>query len=248
MESTYLLSPSSFARKCDHKDVNNDNTPHRQLPNYSTTQPMFHREIIPAKGDDFGTNPCRDATSESTGFTDGPIVFDEETMEVDQQVGVCNNCSSTSFFCFRLSSLSLSPRLSKLQGRIMLCLAAAIYGSDFVTVKLFSYDNNGIKTAQNLPPLSCSIALRFTIAATAVIFVVIVANSFRYLKRRILQKKVTSADNHLSVQIAPTIFGEQLHAVVAGGEIGIWYCIGYIFQALGLSLVDSTKVSVTRDD
>lgn len=51
------------------------------------------------------------------------------------------------------------------------------------------------------------------------------------------------------VAIAPAVFGkqqeksqEQLEATLGGMEIGFWYSIGFVFQAIGLQTVGSGKV------
>jgi drug/metabolite transporter (DMT)-like permease len=78
-----------------------------------------------------------------------------------------------------------------------------------------------VKLLDDAMPLSISAALRFGLASAVVSTIV-------------LSKESDDVD--------PVVLKERNGAFWGGAEIGLWYCIGYIFQAEGLHTVDAGKV------
>jgi len=101
-------------------------------------------------------------------------------------------------------------------GRVLVLIAAAIYGTNFSLVKMLD----------EAMPLAYSAALRFSIAA-------FVVTTFVLLNER---PNDTPQDKE-----------RQQGAVLAGMEVGIWYCMGYLAQAYGLMSTDASKVSCTSE-
>jgi hypothetical protein len=90
-----------------------------------------------------------------------------------------------------------SPTLR--QGRILVLVAAAIYGTNFPIVKMLD----------DSLPLSISATLRFGLAAAVVAAIVL---------------------GREDDDVEPIVAKERVLAMNSGMEIGLWYCIGYIFQ------------------
>jgi drug/metabolite transporter (DMT)-like permease len=134
------------------------------------------------------------------------------------------------------ASLELSPELvsSNWFGRALVLLAAAIYGTNFATVKMIDSEI----------PLSISASIRFSLAATVVSTIAFVYESLQPDKFTITQK-----DNALSALDNPPsgsgYFDSNLigmtGALLGGYEVGIWYCLGYIAQAIALQTVSASK-------
>jgi hypothetical protein len=78
-----------------------------------------------------------------------------------------------------------------------------------------------IKLLDPVIPLAASAAIRFTLAATAVTAAVTWSQS----RRRTGQVRALSSEPWWM-----------------GGEVGAWYCVGYLCQAWGLHFVDASKV------
>lgn len=97
--------------------------------------------------------------------------------------------------------------------RALILLASAVYGTNFAVVKLLDEQM----------PFEVSAALRFCLAAA-----------------------VTSAlvlkGEQKAVAVSKEVRDEQSSATWGGMEIGAWYCLGYLCQAVGLQTADASKV------
>jgi len=123
------------------------------------------------------------------------------------------------------AGLSIQQRCSKLfhsilvepsltTGRILVMIAAALFGTNFAIVKLVD---------QNIPtPISA--AGRFTLSA---IFVFLL---------NMATERGKCTDPLKEAQLRE----DRFHASMMGAEVGIWYCVGYIAQALGLHMVEAS--------
>lgn len=120
--------------------------------------------------------------------------------------------------------LSLPPQLVPLlqdpvlTGRALVVAASAIYGTNFATVKMLNAEL----------PTSAAAALRFSLAAAAVLTALAMKEAGRGGGEFAAADTVDRADR------GP--------ASLLGFEVGIWYCFGYLFQAWGLHTVDASKV------
>jgi drug/metabolite transporter (DMT)-like permease len=100
-------------------------------------------------------------------------------------------------------------------GRFLVIIAAAMYGTNFGLVKLL--DSN--------MDLATSASLRFGLAGLAV-----TAGVW-------LQERMRASDEEVTLDESR----DRLNSLLRGVEVGVWYAIGYFFQALGLSLVEAGK-------
>jgi hypothetical protein len=172
--------------------------------------------------------------------------YDEDY--IDPTRNQCNNYyAKLKRFCGFSSTSSMTVH----QGRIIVVLAAMIYGTNFATVKMLNNSDDNLDDGQILPPVSCSTALRFTIAAISVVIPIIVS-SVCNMQRKRSKNSCEYLDGKLEANTAnffqqeSSDWLEQICAILGGGEIGFWYCIGYIFQAWGLKSVDASKVRIRR--
>lgn len=130
-----------------------------------------------------------------------------------------------------------TPRLSLWQGRLLIIAAAAIYGTNFATVKVLDVSMT----------VGSAAAARFTIAAAAVCLPIWVQETTNHLRSSKQMVDVTASSIKLiKGDDDNTMYSNQTDgrwpATWFGAEVGAWYCIGYIFQALGLETVDAGKV------
>lgn len=123
---------------------------------------------------------------------------------------------------------------SLIVGRGLALVAAAVYGTNFASVKILS----------DSLPVSLSASLRFGIGA-------VVYTSFVLLSERWRDEK-EAGDQYFQVyeageEVIPVskaeLYKERTDATWAGAEVGLWYAIGYICQAIALLEVDASKVS-----
>jgi hypothetical protein len=146
----------------------------------------------------------------------------EQLVSNDDTTTTTNSYSSTQ----SLSWLLLSEVW---QGRWLVLAAAAIYGTNFATVKLLDVSMTVASAA----------AARFSLAAVAVCLPI-------YLQEQREQHQLdTAASNHTNTKLS-TADGRWT-ATWLGAEVGAWYCIGYICQALGLETVDASKVRIIHE-
>jgi hypothetical protein len=133
------------------------------------------------------------------------------------------------------------PRLTLWQGRMLILAAAAIYGTNFALVKLLG-DSMTVGSAASA---------RFTIAAVAVCLPIGLQETMHNLRSSQQQQTADDITTAMSKSIkdgdGTTVAdeltpGERWPSTWLGAEVGTWYCIGYIFQALGLETVDASKV------
>ncbi|KAL7555817.1 hypothetical protein ACA910_012398 [Epithemia clementina (nom. ined.)] len=108
--------------------------------------------------------------------------------------------------------LTLLEEPSLMVGRLLVVTAAAIYGTNFASVKMLN----------DIMPTGVSAVARFGLAAVVVTAMVFQAEG---------------NDAAPSVDLKE----ERKQATVMGLEIGGWYSIGYMAQAVGLMTVDASK-------
>jgi hypothetical protein len=126
-------------------------------------------------------------------------------------------------------------------GRFLVLVAAAVYGTNFATVKMLD----------DVMPLAVSAALRFSLAAMAV------SSFVMYRELQQTQSAAAAATDSTMVLLdveqqvlenENLLLGQQAEAeerwlaTRAGMEIGLWYCAGYIFQAMALLTAGASKV------
>lgn len=99
--------------------------------------------------------------------------------------------------------------------RVLVLTASAVYGTNFAIVKLLDEQI----------PFAISAAMRFTLAASVVTAMV-------------LQGEYNNKEKSVVAQSEK----ERGWATWAGMEIGGWYCLGYLCQAVGLQTADASKV------
>jgi hypothetical protein len=121
------------------------------------------------------------------------------------------------------SPSSSQVSLSVWQGRWIVIGAAAIYGTNFAAIKLLD----------PVIPVPVSAALRFCLAAAAVTAAV-VWNEAATAKSAAATTKRNEQRN---------LSWDDWESWWLGGEVGAWYCVGYLCQAWGLHYVDASKVS-----
>ncbi|GKY98542.1 hypothetical protein MPSEU_000811200 [Mayamaea pseudoterrestris] len=122
--------------------------------------------------------------------------------------------------------------LSQWQGRLIVLAAAAIFGTNFATVKMLD----------QVVPTSVSMALRFVLAAVAI--TTTVAWQHQSQQRRndsLLQQQSTTALSNDEKASAMAIRNEWIPAAWLGAEVGAWYLIGYLCQSYGLHYVAASK-------
>jgi predicted TIM-barrel enzyme len=96
-------------------------------------------------------------------------------------------------------------------------VASAVYGTNFAIVKMID----------GQMPFALSATLRFGLAAAVVCAMVFQAEA----KQQLISASIPTAK-------------QRFHATLAGMEIGGWYCLGYICQAVGLQTADASKASL----
>jgi hypothetical protein len=114
--------------------------------------------------------------------------------------------------------------LSVWQGRWIVIGAAAIYGTNFAAIKLLD----------PVLPVPVSAALRFCLAAAAVTAAVVWNEAAKAKSAATANAKRVERGNFSR---------EDWESWWLGGEVGAWYCVGYLCQAWGLHYVDASKVS-----
>uniref|UniRef100_A0A7S3L6W3 EamA domain-containing protein n=1 Tax=Amphora coffeiformis TaxID=265554 RepID=A0A7S3L6W3_9STRA len=124
---------------------------------------------------------------------------------------------------------------SLLVGRCLALAAAAIYGTNFAAVKLLS----------DSLPVSLSASLRFGIGAIATTAVVLVSEYNRdkaEAGEQYFQLYEASEEDPEVIPVSKAeLYKERTDAMWAGAEVGLWYAVGYIVQALALLEVDASK-------
>ena len=129
---------------------------------------------------------------------------------------------------------------SAAMGRFICLTAAAIYGTNFATVKMLD----------EVMPLAVSAALRFSLAAVVVTAIVLgqeqkTAAAAAAATQQLQQQQ---QNKHQLYSIASAVEAEQTEererwsAMMLGAEVGAWYAVGYLCQAYGLHMVDASKV------
>jgi len=96
-------------------------------------------------------------------------------------------------------------------GRFLVLVASAMYGTNFAAVKMLD----------RVMPVAASASLRFSLAAVVVTVMVLVQES---RSRNVWEEGRT-----------------RWSATLFGFEVGVWYFLGYICQALGLQHGEATK-------
>lgn len=120
-----------------------------------------------------------------------------------------------------------------LQGRIMALVAAAFYGTNFASIKIL---NDSL-------PVSLGASLRFGIGALAVSTVVLASERARDEKEAAHQYfQVYDAGEEVFPVSKAELYKERTDATFAGFEVGLWYSVGCIVQAIALLEVDASKV------
>jgi len=126
---------------------------------------------------------------------------------------------------------------SLLVGRCLALVAAAIYGTNFAAVKLLG----------DSLPVSLSASLRFGIGAIATTAVVLMSEYNRdkaEAGKQYFQMYEASEEGPGVIPVSKAeLYKERTDAMWAGAEVGLWYAVGYIVQALALLEVDASKVS-----
>ena len=110
--------------------------------------------------------------------------------------------------------------------RVLILGASAVYGTNFAMVKLLDEQM----------PLAVSAALRFGLAATVVTTLVLQGEQRHDQQQQQHQSATTSH------AVTKELKKERQAATWAGMEIGGWYCLGYLCQAMGLQTADASKV------
>ncbi|CAB9517036.1 EamA-like transporter family [Seminavis robusta] len=126
--------------------------------------------------------------------------------------------SSESFAKFDLSESIVGNGMSLEKpslnfARFLVLAASAVYGTNFAVVKVIDEQI----------PFAVSAVLRFGLAAAVVTAMVLQGEGKQNLKASV------------------TEIEERLPATLAGMEIGGWYCMGYLAQAIGLQTADASK-------
>jgi hypothetical protein len=125
--------------------------------------------------------------------------------------------------------------LSLWQGRLIVLAAAAIFGTNFATVKMLD----------QVVPTSVSMALRFVLAAVAISTSV----AWQYQQQR-QETQLQPLPEDIMAQgmgadsLSSTSLNDWVPAAWLGAEVGAWYLIGYLCQSYGLHYVAASKVSV----
>lgn len=101
------------------------------------------------------------------------------------------------------------------QARVMLLIAAALYGTNFTFVKVLN---------ENMP-LEFGTFLRFSLAAMSTM-------PFLFSKQSSMVKGSDDAQNI-----------QKYGAIIGGLEVGIWNAMGYLFQAIGLETTPASTSS-----
>lgn len=125
---------------------------------------------------------------------------------------------------------------SLMVGRCLALLASAVYGTNFAAVKILG----------DSLPVSLSASLRFGIGAIGMAAIVLITEHNR--------DKMEAGEQYFQVYEATgeepefipvskaELYKERTDAMWAGAEVGLWYAIGYIVQAIALVEVDASKV------
>lgn len=116
------------------------------------------------------------------------------------------------------SSVIENPSLTT--GRVLVMLASALYGTNFAIVKL----------VDQTVPTPISAAMRFSLSA-----VVVAAWVLRTERAQQPDEQRASSSSSSS--------SSRFWATVFGAEVGLFYCAGYITQALALQTVEASYVS-----
>jgi hypothetical protein len=103
-------------------------------------------------------------------------------------------------------------------GRLMALTAAAMYGTNFASIKIL---NDSL-------PVSLASSLRFGMGALGFSIFVLLAE--------------TATDDKIPAGSHAELYKERAGATWAGGEVGLWYAVGCIAQAVALLEVDASKV------
>ena len=125
---------------------------------------------------------------------------------------------------------------SVLVGRGLALLAAAVYGTNFAAVKIL---NDSL-------PVSLAASLRFGIGFFAMAAAVLWSERNRDAQEagdQYFQVYGEAGQDVIPVSKAE-LYKERADAMWAGAEVGLWYAVGYIVQAIALLEVDASKVSI----
>ena len=127
--------------------------------------------------------------------------------------------------------------LSVWQGRVIVLAAAAIFGTNFATVKMLD----------QVVPTSVSMALRFVLAAVAISASVAWQHQSqqRQLEQANLDKVLVVAQDDTD-KARRLLADEWMPAAWLGAEVGAWYLVGYLCQSYGLHYVAASKVRTKR--
>ena len=190
---------------------------------YHTPQPL-HMALI-------------DPTNETVAFLRPPT---KEPLPPLEAVSLTTTAPSTSFESdyvvaqSRSSPLPFWEQPNLLAGRLMALTAAAMYGTNFASIKLL---NDSL-------PVSLAGSLRFGMGALGFGIFVLWAERNRDKEKQGEQyfQVYESREEIIPVSKAE-LHKERTDATWAGAEVGLWYAVGCIAQAIALLEVDASKVS-----
>ena len=148
-----------------------------------------------------------------TAFTTSSLPVSEEIPLVEYDLTEGIGISKSDHNIF--SNVLDNP--SKAVARVLILAASAVYGTNFAIVKLLDEQI----------PFAVSAALRFSLAAVVVSAIVL---------------RGENNENEDFVGDRSVLKQERTAATFAGMEIGGWYCLGYLCQAVGLQTADASKV------
>lgn len=137
-----------------------------------------------------------------------------------------------------------SNNLKLWQGRFLVLTCAALCGTNYPLLKILDRSVDSIST-------TAATALRFALAAVAVGTVVVVQEHQRQQQQEQQQQIINSPDGNCTttstssaavLPVAAAAASRRGPATWLGAEVGVYYGIAYIAQAMGLHTVDASKV------
>lgn len=123
------------------------------------------------------------------------------------------------------------PKMDEVwKARLLLVLAAALYGTNFTCVKLL---NEAV-------PVEMGTALRFALAALATLpWLLAPSERGESSDRRVVGRAPNQ--NRIRGVWDSILSSSGIAAAIMGFEVGIWNSIGYVGQAVGLETMDASK-------